>query len=190
MRDWPAPQGITEADWTNTPPAVRARLASQASGPEAGAELARLSQQLEAALAPDAILPTIVDAIGRSLNLPYVAITLKRTDNDEFEVAAEHRAGAAPSGSPDEDFLLPLLHQMEIVGQLIVRPRASGGWSSQEQALIAAIAQRAGGAAAIMRMTATCSTRANGWCWRARRSAAACAATCTTASARPWPARR
>src|SRR5262249_1641042 len=40
--------------------------------------LARLGQRLEAALAPDAVLPTIVETVKDALKLPYAAIALKQ----------------------------------------------------------------------------------------------------------------
>jgi signal transduction histidine kinase len=154
MSDGPIPDGITPDDWANTPPAVRAQLwqalqsTADQDGPYDG--LMRLSERLEATVAPDAVLPLIVETIARALRLPYAAITLKRTDADEFELAAEYRQGATEA----EPFILPLLYQMEMVGQLIVRPRASDEpWTSAEQDLVTTIAQHAGVAASIVRMT-------------------------------------
>ena len=46
--------------------------------------LLRLSQRLEAILAPEEILPTIVETLAQGLRLPYVAVTLKRTEADAF----------------------------------------------------------------------------------------------------------
>jgi hypothetical protein len=40
--------------------------------------LARLSQRLDTALAPDSVLPTIVETIAQTLRLPYAAVTLIR----------------------------------------------------------------------------------------------------------------
>jgi signal transduction histidine kinase len=45
------------------------------------AVLSRLSQRLEATLAPNAVLPTIVETIAQTLRLPYVAIALTTTDD-------------------------------------------------------------------------------------------------------------
>jgi hypothetical protein len=43
-----------------------------------------LSQRLEGTLAPNAILPTIVETVAQALKLPYVAILLKREDKSEL----------------------------------------------------------------------------------------------------------
>ena len=39
--------------------------------------ISRLGQRLEITLAPEAILPTIVETVAQALKLPYAAITLK-----------------------------------------------------------------------------------------------------------------
>src|ERR687898_15264 len=65
------------------------------------AVLSRLGQQLEANLAPDAVLPTVVNTVAESLKLPYTAIELER--DGAFETAAvagEH---------VDDPLRLPLL---------------------------------------------------------------------------------
>jgi hypothetical protein len=41
--------------------------------------ITRLGLRLEATLAPDAVLPTIVQTVQEALKLPYVAIALKTT---------------------------------------------------------------------------------------------------------------
>jgi phosphoribosylglycinamide formyltransferase-1 len=66
------------------------------------AVLARLGQRLEAALAPEAALPTVVQTVAEALRLPYAAIALAQ--GDAAEVAAAH-------GIPSE---------------LVPRPRRSG----------------------------------------------------------------
>src|SRR2546421_579455 len=48
--------------------------------------LSRLGQRLEATLAPQAVLPTIVETVAQALKLPYAAIALKQ--GDEFTIAA------------------------------------------------------------------------------------------------------
>jgi signal transduction histidine kinase len=172
------PPGITDADWARTPPAVRAllrqalQMPSQPASHDAtealDAGLLRLSQRLEAILAPEEILPTIVETLAQGLRLPYVAMTLKRTEADAFELAAHSQFTTPPEdgrGSPlaqppskddlrPERHILPLLHDMEIVGQLIVEPRpAIDPLTAREQALLINIAQRAGTAAHIVRLT-------------------------------------
>jgi hypothetical protein len=42
--------------------------------------ITRLGQRLEVTLAPDAVLPTIVETVAQALKLPYVAILLQQED--------------------------------------------------------------------------------------------------------------
>jgi hypothetical protein len=82
------------------------------------AVLSDLSQRLEATLAPEAVLPTIVETVAQALKLPYVAITIWQ--GDEFALAAAH---GSPAGNP---LTLPLVHQGATIGQLLVAPRLPG----------------------------------------------------------------
>ncbi|HEY7127500.1 MAG TPA: GAF domain-containing sensor histidine kinase [Ktedonobacterales bacterium] len=80
--------------------------------------LARLGRQLETTLIPEAMLPTIVKTIAHALKLPYLAVRVKQ--GDEFKLAA---AAGAPVGTP---LSLPLIHQGEMIGQLLLTPRHLG----------------------------------------------------------------
>src|SRR5215210_1566596 len=51
------------------------------------AVLSRLGRRLDAAIAPDEVLPAIVETVTSALKLPYAAITLKREEG--FETAVE-----------------------------------------------------------------------------------------------------
>ncbi len=131
-------------------------LAHSADG--AYASLTRLSRRLEGMLAPEAVLPLIVETVAEALHLPYAAIRLKRTDSGEFELAAEYPAEASPppaNDSPEaEPFLLPLMYQDEIVGQLVLRPGVDHPQLTlSEQNLLTEIVQNAGVAVHVMRMT-------------------------------------
>jgi signal transduction histidine kinase len=110
------------------------------------AVLSRLGQRLEATLAPEAVLPTIVETVKESLKLPYTAITLKH--DDSFTVAAT-------SGAPvDEALRLPLVYQNEMVGQLLLAPRAPGeSFSSADRRLLEDLAREAGVAVHAVRLT-------------------------------------
>jgi len=110
------------------------------------AVLSRLGQRLEATLAPEAVLPTIVETVKESLKLPYTAITLKQ--DDSFTVAAA-------SGAPvDEALRLPLVYQNEMVGQLLLAPRAPGeSFSSADRRLLEDLAREAGVAVHAVRLT-------------------------------------
>jgi signal transduction histidine kinase len=119
------------------------------------AVLARLDQRLEATLAPDAVMPTIVQTIKEALKLPYVAIALQQ--GDERVIAAEYgdketrRQGDKEiseetlSSSPLLPFSLSLVYQGEIVGHLILAARpGEGGFSRTDMQLLGSLARHAG----------------------------------------------
>jgi signal transduction histidine kinase len=110
------------------------------------AVLSRLGQRLEATLAPEAVLPTIVETVKESLKLPYTAITLKQ--DDAFVVAAA-------SGTPvSEALCLPLVYQNKPVGQLLLGPRAPNeSFSSADRRLLDDLAREAGVAVHAVRLT-------------------------------------
>jgi signal transduction histidine kinase len=111
------------------------------------AVLSRLGKRLETALAPDAVLPTIVETVKEALKLPYAAILLRQ--GEEFRTMAE-------SGrSVGEPVRLPLVYQSETVGRLLLAPRAPGEtFSPLEWQLLDDLARQAGIAAHAVRLTA------------------------------------
>jgi signal transduction histidine kinase len=99
--------------------------------------ISRLGQRLEATLAPDAVLPTIVETVTQALRLPYAAISLKQ-DGEDVITASSGRAS-------DELTRLPLVYQSEHIGDLLLAPRARGEtFSSADQTLLADLARQAG----------------------------------------------
>jgi len=84
------------------------------------AALSRLGQRLEATLAQDAVLSTIVSTVAATLKLPYAAIALER-DGGYHTVAA---CGVADGDHVD----LPLTYRGETIGRLLVshRPGEAG----------------------------------------------------------------
>jgi signal transduction histidine kinase len=104
------------------------------------AVLSRLGQRLEATIAPEAVLPTIVETVAQALKLPYVAITLRR--DDVVTTVAEH-------GQPMGDLIhLPLVYQSETIGQLSLSPRGPGeAFSAADRRLLDDLARQAGMAA-------------------------------------------
>jgi hypothetical protein len=52
------------------------------------AVISRLGRRLEATLAPDTVLPTLVETIAQALKLPYVAILLK--EGEDYRTAASY----------------------------------------------------------------------------------------------------
>jgi signal transduction histidine kinase len=111
------------------------------------AVVSRLGRRLEAAIAPDAVLPTIIETVKEALKLPYVAITLKRS--------AEIEGVAAQVGEPvGEPWHLPLLYRSEPVGELLLGPRiGSGNFSPADRRLLEDLARQAGVAAHAVRLT-------------------------------------
>ena len=80
------------------------------------AVLSRLGSRLESTLAPDAVLPAVAKTVKEALKLPYVAIQLRRDDG--FQTAAA-------AGNPvDRPLEAPLVYGGEMVGRLILGPRA------------------------------------------------------------------
>jgi signal transduction histidine kinase len=111
------------------------------------AVITQLSQRLEATLAPDAVLSTIVETVAQALKAPYVAILLKQE---------ETFALAASAGEPVEAPLrLPLAYQAETIGQLHLAPRAPGEpFTAADRRLLDELARHAGLAAHAVQLTA------------------------------------
>ncbi len=119
------------------------------------AVLGRLSQRLEVVVASQSVLPTIVETVAEALKLPYAAIALK--EGDSLKTAAEYTR--ASTSAPErkaagELEILPLVYQLETMGQLILAPRAPGEQFSQtDRRLLETIARQAGIAAYNVRLT-------------------------------------
>ena len=113
--------------------------------------LSRLGQRLEGTLAPDAVLPSLVETIAQTLKLPYVAIET-RTDSSTASVSSPTIA----YGKPQPDVIrLPLIYQSETIGQLLVAPRAPGeALNPMDRHLLENIAHQAGMAVHAVGLTA------------------------------------
>src|SRR5215216_3688706 len=111
------------------------------------AVVSRLGRRLEAALAPETVLPTIVGIVREALKLPYAAILLEE---------GEGYRSAASYGSPrGESETLPLVYQREEIGQLVLSPRAPGeGFSDADRDLLEDLARQAEVAVHAVRLTA------------------------------------
>ena len=95
--------------------------------------LAGLGQRLEATVAPQAVLPGVVETIAGALRLPYVAIELGHGD-DLQPVAVYGSVVGAP-------LAVPLVYQAEPIGQLVLGPRAPGEpFSPADRRLLADLA--------------------------------------------------
>ncbi len=110
------------------------------------AVLSRLGQRLEATLAPEAVLPTIVETVAQALKLPYVAIASKQ--DDAFSITASY---GLSQGKP---LILPLVYHAETIGQLLLAERAPGdAFTAADQRLLEDIAHQAGVAVHAVRLT-------------------------------------
>ncbi|HEV2235113.1 MAG TPA: sensor histidine kinase, partial [Ktedonobacterales bacterium] len=111
------------------------------------AVISRLSQRLDATLAPEAVLPALTETLALALKLPYAAIALMECGR--LEIAASHGALAG------ESLKLPLVYQAEPIGELILGPRAPGEpWTPADRHLLDELARHAGAAAHAVRLTA------------------------------------
>ena len=111
--------------------------------------LSRLGQRLEGTLAPDAVLPSLVETVAQTLKLPYVAIETTTLDGPDSTPAISY-------GQPQPDIVrLPLVYQTEAIGQLIVSPRAHGEeLNPMDRHLLENIAHQAGMAVHAVNLTA------------------------------------
>ena len=121
--------------------------------------LSHLGQRLEGTLAPDAVLPSLVETVAQTLKLPYVAIETTKTRLDtqpETDSAAMRLSWPLiSSGSPQPDVIrLPLIYQSETIGQLVVSPRAADeALSPTDHHLLENIAHQAGMAVHAVSLT-------------------------------------
>jgi signal transduction histidine kinase len=116
--------------------------------------LSRLGQRLEATLAPEAVLPTIVEMVAVTLKLPYVAIELSTEAGSQMTVEYPLSVDGDPS-SVHNLFRLPLTYQAQTLGHLLLAPRAPDEtFTPAERHLLEDIARQAGAAAHAVRLTA------------------------------------
>ena len=121
--------------------------------------LSRLGKRLEGTLAPNAVLPSLVETVALTLKLPYVAIETRdrrfepQPTDDPTSINASTYTVAY--GEPDPDVLrLPLIYQSETIGQLLVAPRAPGEpLSPMDRHLLENIAHQAGTAVHAVNLT-------------------------------------
>ena len=106
-----------------------------------------LGRRIEATLAPEAVLPTVVETIAQALKLPYAAILLK--EGEGFRSAAAY---GSPTAEPEA---LPLVYQREEIGRLVLSPRAPGEqFSTGDRRLLEDLARQAEVAVHAVRLTA------------------------------------
>lgn len=101
--------------------------------------LGALGRRLEAALPPDQVLPTMVEAVALALRIPYVAI--RTADGEAGQLACER--GEPPS----EPEIVPLVYQGQRVGELVVGPRrGERSLSATDRVLLGDVARHAAAA--------------------------------------------
>jgi signal transduction histidine kinase len=111
------------------------------------AALSRLGERLEATLAPDAVLPTIVSTVREALRLPYAAISMA-------DDGAERVVATAGEPVPATE-RLPLHYQNAQVGSLVLGLRpGEEGFSPADRRLLSDLARQAGVAVSAVRLTA------------------------------------
>jgi signal transduction histidine kinase len=113
------------------------------------AALARLGRRLETSLEADAVLPTVVETIGQTLRLRYVAITRSPgAQGDGLGVVT------AAYGTPDTSPLaVPLLHNGVRVGELLLAPRAGERLRDADRRLLADLAPQVAAAVHAVGLT-------------------------------------
>ena len=109
--------------------------------------VAQFGRRLESTLAPEAMLPAIIETVAQALKLPYAAIALKQ--GDELHTEAVY-------GTPVEAALtLPLVYQAETIGQLTLGPRQRGEtFTPADRRLLEDLARQIGVAAHAVQLTA------------------------------------
>jgi signal transduction histidine kinase len=111
------------------------------------AVISHLGRRLETALAPDTVLPTVVETIAQALKLPYAVILLK--EGEGYRTAASY---GSPRGEPET---LPLVYQGEEIGRLVLSPRTpEESFSDADRALLEDLARQAEVAVHAVRLTA------------------------------------
>jgi signal transduction histidine kinase len=111
------------------------------------AVVSRLGQRLEATLAPDAVLPAIVETVREALKLPHAAITL-------MENGGAPKVAASVGEPVEKPLRLPLTYQGESVGELLLGPRGPGEtFGPADMRLLEGLARQAGVAAYAVRLT-------------------------------------
>jgi signal transduction histidine kinase len=122
--------------------------------------LSRLGQRLEGTLAPDAVLPSLVETVAQTLKLPYVAIETANpsisAQPETDSVSMEFSSPTISYGKPQAHVIrLPLVYQSETIGQLLISPRAEGeALSPMDRHLLENIAHQAGMAVHAVSLTA------------------------------------
>lgn len=108
--------------------------------------IARLGARLAGALDQRAVLPVVLETVTQALRLPYAAIVLGPVG--DRQVVAEHGIQRG-----DEPLRLPLVHQGEAVGELVVAPRTGEhGFGNGDRQILTSLAQQVSATAYAVRL--------------------------------------
>lgn len=88
--------------------------------------LSLLGQRLEETLPAESFLPTIVETVAHALKLPYVAILWKPEPGLLGAESPRLAAALGTSNLSGAETRVPLVHQGEQVGELVLAPRQRG----------------------------------------------------------------
>jgi hypothetical protein len=159
--------------------------------------LAGLGERLEAAADIDRLLDAVTAELTTGLDLRDVGVRGLDSDvgvrglDSTVAVSAPVPDGPAPDGPASSDggtgngTVIPLQAFGVTVGYLTYR--ADRHLSASEERLVRDLARQLGGRCTRGCCAKTCKGPGNASSWPARKNAAGSAATCTTASAQPWP---
>lgn len=112
---------------------------------EPQAILMNLSQQIQSAIMPEDLLGVSTSTIGKSMRVPYVAITIRH--GEDIVTQAEY----GTNGSPTQSF--ELVHQNEAVGELVIGQRSPGETLNRaDQVVLEGIAQQLGAVVYAVRL--------------------------------------
>jgi signal transduction histidine kinase len=112
---------------------------------EPQAILMNLSQQIQSAIMPEDLLGVSTSTIGKSMRVPYVAITIRH--GEDIITQAEY----GTNGSPTQSFAL--VHQNEAVGELVIGQRSPGETLNRaDQVVLEGIAQQLGAVVYAVRL--------------------------------------
>ena len=114
--------------------------------------LSRLSARLETSLAPDTVLPAIVETTAQALKLPYAAILL---GSGQSQALGAEFPGHSEKWKQVVDLIhFPILYQGEALGELVVAPRAPGeSFTEPDERLLADLVRQAGTAIHAVHLT-------------------------------------
>jgi signal transduction histidine kinase len=103
--------------------------------------IAGLGRSLASSLQVDAVLPTAVETIGRTLALQYVGVTVSEPGSESQEEVARFGAPAT------EVLVFPLVHQGASTGELRLSPRPGERLRERDRRLIVDLAPQVAAAA-------------------------------------------